>query len=275
MFDGYDLTAKSTTLLTYVAGVLSTIVGSWVANKIHVYDDERKSHRDELNVKILQPLHNVLQQSSAQTFFTNYDARRYNPKASADEFPSEFSPKLDLHDPGLKVERSLDEVLFEDARLNHYQTLMLDWKEFRETWTAFISRQVKWIEKISQDILDQSGLPAHPTRGFAGPYIMHLALAEFIYDRLNLNSTSSLEVKLNGNDYVLSDGFRSLAMDNEQKMNSLIKMINDLTDIHKSMSLEFLKEMAKLELERTTLSRQFSLALAVKKLKSCSLVSFF
>ena len=42
--------------LLYLAGILSTIVGSWVASKIHTYHENRRLHHDDLKQKVLVPL---------------------------------------------------------------------------------------------------------------------------------------------------------------------------------------------------------------------------
>jgi hypothetical protein len=47
-------------LLVFIGGVASTVVGSWVSNKIRVCHDERKAHRDDLKKQVLVPLHEGL-----------------------------------------------------------------------------------------------------------------------------------------------------------------------------------------------------------------------
>src|SRR5882672_9122092 len=47
-------------LLVWIGGVGSTVVGSWVASRIRVYDDNRKAHHDEIKQNVLMPLHDGL-----------------------------------------------------------------------------------------------------------------------------------------------------------------------------------------------------------------------
>jgi uncharacterized membrane protein YGL010W len=44
------------TMLGWAGGAASTVVGSWIASKIHVYHAHRDAHRDAINEKVLTPL---------------------------------------------------------------------------------------------------------------------------------------------------------------------------------------------------------------------------
>ena len=48
-----------------VTGVASTVVGSWISSKIHVYHENRKVHLDEIKQKVLVPLKETLTEKYA------------------------------------------------------------------------------------------------------------------------------------------------------------------------------------------------------------------
>ena len=55
-----DMTPPSTEslfrLLAFVTGVTSTVIGSWISSKIHVYHENRKVHLEEIKQKVLVPI---------------------------------------------------------------------------------------------------------------------------------------------------------------------------------------------------------------------------
>jgi len=49
-----------TTLLAFVSGVATTVAGSWISTKIHVYHEDARVHLEELKQKVLVPISVVL-----------------------------------------------------------------------------------------------------------------------------------------------------------------------------------------------------------------------
>src|SRR5205823_2965919 len=49
-------------LLGWIGGIAATVIGAGIINKIKIYQDERKSHRDELKQRVLIPLRDGLAQ---------------------------------------------------------------------------------------------------------------------------------------------------------------------------------------------------------------------
>jgi hypothetical protein len=42
-------------LLIYVGGAATTLVGSWASSKIHVYQESRKAHLEDIKQKVCSP----------------------------------------------------------------------------------------------------------------------------------------------------------------------------------------------------------------------------
>lgn len=129
---------------------------------------------------------------------------------------------------------------------------------------------------MAMEILSWSRLPAHPAPEPNGPYVMHLALAEFLYRRFLRTGTSNLYVQDQAGAAVLSDGQISYAKGPGTQIDGLLQFMISLVEVQRATASELEAELKTLEADRKTLLRQLSLVIAAKKLKGkCSLVRFF
>lgn len=107
--------------LAYLGGVASTLVGSWVSSKIHVYQDNRKAQLGDIKQKVLSPLSDALanQYSTLVTHqspvvLEEWGARRHKETASVTEHQSEDGPLLAIALPDMMA--GLDPALYADAK---------------------------------------------------------------------------------------------------------------------------------------------------------------
>jgi hypothetical protein len=116
-------------MLVYVGGVSTTIVGSWVSSKIHVYQESRKSHLEDIKQKVLLPLSEglaekygslVTHRSPAVIEYWGVRLRKEN--VSVTEYPNEHGPVLAKMTPDVMT--ATDPALYADARKKHFQKLM-------------------------------------------------------------------------------------------------------------------------------------------------------
>ena len=102
-------------LLAFIGGAASTVVGSWISSKIHVYYEQRKAHLDDLKEKVLIPLRTSLQGLRSKVFHLTpvvfvemAAATHFDEKAKATEEPTEQGDVLVAAFPGAKVFGLLD-----------------------------------------------------------------------------------------------------------------------------------------------------------------------
>ena len=142
-------------------GVASTVAGSWIASKIRVYHDDRKSHHQELKDRILRPLRDLL--AEQQALFSHRvpvltEKRGYSEIVHAR--PDQDAVRSDLvlhcHNPWDGVLLELDRALFEDANRIHYKKLLAEILAVATSWDLHIERCRMWVAEIGNEILDSS-----------------------------------------------------------------------------------------------------------------------
>src|SRR5579864_6467313 len=87
--------------LAYLGGAATTLVGSWVSSKIHVYQDNRKAHLEDIKQKVLIPLrdalanqYSTLANHQSPAVLEEWGNRRRREAASVTEHQSEDGPLL-------------------------------------------------------------------------------------------------------------------------------------------------------------------------------------
>jgi hypothetical protein len=264
--------------LPYILGVVSTLVGSWIASKIRVYHDARNAHRDDLKQKVLEPLRNALvSRPTALIFTSEWAAQTYDRRALADQVPTKHGYFLQVSVATLTPIGILDEALFEDACVHHHKQLMGDWQRVASSWTVHVDRCRALIEHMAEEMVRASEIKPYPTEGSTvDPFVMHLKLATFIFARLQGTGQLSLRVERRGNGALLSDGAANPAFGSVEQMESLLAWINAKMKSARPLATRLEQEFAELQADCAKLSREFSLAIAAKKLKRrCPLVRYF
>lgn len=270
--------------LYWTGGALSTVIcawlSSWLSNKTRIYHDTRNSHRDEIHENILAPMHSALQSQGNPQFSINWQQQRYNSTALAHESPTIFGKTLRLVGTPPINSRNFDEALFEDAKTHHYLSIISSWENFNNAWCAHIISHHTWIEEMAEEVLRKSELPQHSQEPFLDKYVSQLGVALFIYHRLRgigqTNLTIEKQLHQQVDRFDLHESHTVLATGSEQEMKQLMALVEELRKSHMSLALRIQQELAYLDMERVSLSRQLSLAIAGKKLRGrCPLVNFF
>lgn len=258
-------------LLIYTGGVATTLAGSWVASKIRVYHDNRNLHRDDLREKVLLPLRDGLIVSyrplamckKPAILSNNWGTRALNESAKLTEEPLEMGPLLVSEDPRADVEADVDEALLADARKYHYERLVSEWQGFASRWTAHVRECERWVSRVAERILTESGLPPFPARD---AYAMHFYLAVFIYQRLFGFPTRPLKKGTVGDRSCLASDVTTCALGEDQKMDDLLAVLDNIREAERATADRFMEELRKLTGEVASLTSDLGLAIAERKL---------
>lgn len=266
-------------LLIYVGGVATTVAGSWIASKIRVYHDNRNLHRDDLKQRDLVPLRAGLIDSylplagrKVLAIRTNWGDRALNESAKLTEEPLEMGVMLITEDPRPNVEANLDEALFADARQHHYERLVSEWQGLASRWSAHVRECERWVSRIADRILTESGLPP-----FQAPddYVMHLYLALFLYQRLFGFPTRPLAKSTVGHRPCLANNSITVALGDDQKMDKLLATLDEIRETEREPADELMAGSRRMAEEFATLSNELGLAIAERKLYGrCRMVGF-
>jgi hypothetical protein len=264
-------------LLYWIGGVAATVAGARVTSKIRDYQDARNYHREELKEHILRPMRTQIEELQLLPMFSvEWFQKHRNPNASALEPPVTYGPVLSMNASNQNLGNPTELALFEDARVNYYPKLITSWNKLKGSWFVHLDRRMKWIEEIAEAILGASGLEAHPTKDVNAPYVMHLALAMFVYNRLIGSGDGVLSVQTESSVAFLSDGGQRLAMGQTGQIAHIVQLTDSLIQFHKVRAAQLHEELTKMISDRSSLSNQFSFAIAEKKLSHhCGLVPFF
>src|SRR5260370_545920 len=195
-------------------------------------------------------------------FEFKWEQQKYNAQALAQETPATFGLTLVFSDPGRAAQSTLDDALFEDARVDHYKELMSGWDVFRDSWSVLLGRLEKWMHVIAQDLLDASVLPANPSLNLC-TYIMPLDLAAFVCQRLVQKGLTNLDiVPEEGGKAILRLGqSQSVAVGSKEPISKLMDLVNSLVEEHRPFSFEIHQGLLQLPKSRAHLSPQFILTI--------------
>jgi hypothetical protein len=267
--------------LLYLAGILSTVVGSWVASKIHAYHDNRRMHHDDLKQKVVVPLLQGLRSRYAPLVSHACDMvriqhgqLRQNVDAKVTEDAQVYGSSIQAIDPAAAVEGTLDMGLLEDARQNHYKKLIEDWETFRTGWTEYARKCEEWVVAMATRILHDSGLPSlRLPQG--GPYVMEYSLAIFLYLRLFSRPSSTLRKVKEGEAWVLYS-VGQVASGDEEQIDELVRLLDSLVETEQAVVKGLLNQSRSFQERLRALSRKLSLASVERSLRGrCSMVKCF
>jgi hypothetical protein len=258
----------------YAGGVASTVVGSWLTSKIRLYHDARNSHRDDLKAKVLERLReNISLYFANPRFNVLHQSQAHNPDALSGEYPNTYGPTVTLQRLGDRID--VDEVLLEDARHHHYRSILASWDAFVREWEEQAAKHKEFILAVANEILGASNLTAFPTATFSGPYIMHWYIGNFIHSRLVLDAETRLEIQPQSDSFIITDNHVTAAKGTEGAMKNVIQWVDGIMIARREQVKGLREGLAKLNNQRSALSRQLNLAIAEKKLRQrCSLVKF-
>lgn len=273
-------------LLIWVGGVAATVVGSWASSKIHVYQESRKAHLDDIKQKVLLPLsdalaehYGVLVTHRSPVVIEFWGVRLRKENVSVTEYPNEHGPVLTKVVPDVMA--ATDPALYTDARKKHFRKAITHTEQFLTAWRAHADECYSWVLRLSEEILAETKLPTHPVQHGAA-YVMHYRLAVFIYRRL----CHSLEFALskrnpnqsqNTTSYWVLEGFDGTpAAGTEQEMDALLIYLDDLMAREKGTAARLLRNAQALEQQLTLLRGELNYAVAARRLRhQCDLIPFF
>jgi hypothetical protein len=263
-------------LYIFVGAVISGLVG-WLSSLYNHYRDSRKHHLEELKQHVLEPLRSaMLNATLLPTLEVVFGIQTYNPNAGVSEYPMGHGPVLAAQESEVTLDRVVEEALLEDARQNHYVSLMSSWGKFSQAVAQHSRDRQAWIEGLAKEILAFSGLPAHPAKDHNGPYVMQIQLAMVIYGRLMEFGEATLKIEQHPDSACLTNGGANWAKGRPEQMKALMHKMDELISANRDRTTELRSEFASLLQERNTLVGRFSYEISAKKLPGrCDLVPFF
>jgi hypothetical protein len=269
------------TLLAWVGGVVSTIVGSWISSKIHVYHESRRSHLEDIKEKALIPLSEALRRVYGPLVCHESVAvsEKWAPQQLKDGAPvTERHDHMPLLEPVVpEVVSASDQALYVDAKKKHFPDLISQVEQFDAAWRAHASECYKWVLGLSEEILKGSGMQPQPV-SYGTPYVRHYSLGLFVYRRLFHGGRYSVFKRSSHPPTSWTvEGFDGMsAGGTEQQVDAVVALLNQLVEREKGKA-EGLKESARtLERQLSELCRELDYAIASRRLRRhCDLVRFF
>ncbi len=273
-------------LIGWIGGIVAAVIGSWVANKIKIYQDERKSHRDDLKQRVLIPLHDGLEQHFKPLVFNLRPAvtvgmgvtTHFDEKAKATEEQTEQGDVLLSPFPGSTVFGSLDAVLLEDAKKNHFSKQMAEVDRFVQRWITYASECHAWVSRIAREILAGSGLPAFPLKDMGPdiqPVVTHFRLAVFVYKRLFKQHAPALRVVPMEPHWTVQGEGCTAALGSKEQMDGLVAQIEKLLESEQATARRLLNIAGELQNDFQELMPRLEYAIAARRLRHrCDLVTF-
>lgn len=264
-----------------VTGVASTVIGSWVSSKIHVYHDSRNAHLEDIKQKILIPLSNVLSNEygplvthKIHVIDEGWGVRNRREEAGVTEQQIDDGPLLLTAVPEMRA--GLDLALYTDARKRHFSQLLHESEQFADAWRAHANDCHGWVDHISQEILTRSGMQPYPVQQFGTPYVAHYKLALFVYRRLFGCWPQSLFKRVRNSPAWAIEGFAGTSAEGtEQQLTDLISILDNLVVEEKATAERLKSDALRLKRSLMRLCEEISYALASRRLrKRCDLVPF-
>ncbi len=274
-------------LLIWVAGIAATIIGSWIASKIRVYHDARRSHHEDLKAKVLAPLRDVVTEHlplfnhKQPVILETWNRLSVAKAVPAQEDAGKHGAVLESVNPWPAAFDEIDRALFEDAKAKHHRALISEVQAVAKAWEIHALRCLTWTGQMANMILAASKMnPYEPP--YAAPYVLHLRLGGFVYRRLFGLPTEVLRKQSQGQFWSLEGaptvpnviGAASIAQ--EAEIERLIKVVNDCMVANREQATQLQNESDGIYNRSLALRSKLESALASKKLrKRCDLVPFF
>jgi len=268
-------------LFFYVSGVASTIVGSLVSSKIHVYHENRKAHLEEMKQKVLTPLSDALAEKygslvthRSPVVIEYWGVRLRKENVRVTEYPNEHGPVLTKVTPNIIA--AADPALYTDARKKHFHKVINHTEQFLTAWEAHADECYAWVMRLSEEILSECNLPTHPAQ-YGSPYVMQYRLGVFIYRRLCHSLEMALSKRNQNVGYWVLEGFDGTpAAGTEQDLNALLSYLDNLMERERSTADRLLRNARTLEQDLALLCSELNYAIAARRLRhTCDLVPFF
>jgi hypothetical protein len=273
-------------LLFWIVGVATTIAGSWIASKIRLYHDDRKSHHQDLKDRVLRPLRDLFVDHQALfshrvPVLTEKLSYSQVDHARPDQDAVRSGLVLHCNNPWESALLEIDRALFEDANRMHYKKLLAEILVLASSWESHAERCRMWVAEIANDILTSSQMnPYAPP--YTPPYVNHLRLGLWIYGRLFHLPTEALR-QTNQGKYWSIEGAPTVpneignaTLANEGQNTLLLQKIEEITAANCTRASELQRESENITSQAVRLRSRLECEIAKKKLRGhCDLVKFF
>jgi hypothetical protein len=274
-------------LLLWIGGVASTIVGSWVSSKIHVYHENRKAHLENIKSNVLTPIRDELKEfepfvfNKQPLFSLTHTTTKYHQNAPLTESSVEGERLLNAAFPTGLLFRGTEPALTQDVRMTHLPELMKALSRFVKNWTLYTGECGFRLTRLAKEILERSGLPEFPKKAtfWPQPLVQHLDLAILIHRRSFGFPTSILKLEqVSGSDLwaIQSDDGTRYAFGQEEQVRTLLEYLNGLVISENASGQKLLNQSLRIQEEFVRVGALLDFAIASQRLrKKCDLVSFF
>jgi hypothetical protein len=276
-------------LLFWIGGIVATVLGSWVASKIHVYHEQRNAHRDDIKKRVLVPIRKglnahfrpLLWKLAPMVFVQTGATTHFKDKPKVTEEPAEQGDVLLVEFPATTVFGSLDSALLSDARQVHFRDTLSEVDSFVKRWNSLTGECHVWTSRIANEILQASGLPRFPPPRTQNPlsYVMHLRLGLFVCKRLLGLPTRALypEPQYPEQDRVnLHSEEGTVAVGSKDEIATLVGCLDGLLDSEAQTGMALRDRIAELQQVFDRLVPKLDYAIASRQLHGrCDLVTFF
>jgi hypothetical protein len=272
-------------LVGWVGGVATTVAGSWVATKIHVYHAHRDSHRDELRTSVLEPLlaclrDKILPLARIAVPLVEGGATQtiYHENARSTEPDYGNGEALIIEAPWNNFKYHVDPVLYEDARTRHFGDLIRRVEDFARAWEKYTDEVTDWVGELSQRITETAGLPPLAYGPGARFYAASRHIAVFIYKRIfHIPVRPLYRAPSAGGEVSLTDEKGvTVAYALSDKITEVVNLTNAMIANEKPRGPALLSKARNLSSQLDGIIPAVQLAIASKKLKKrCVLVRFF
>jgi hypothetical protein len=264
-----------------LAGVVSTIVGSWISSKIHVYHQNRTVHLEAIRDKVLTPLRSGLEQhlrplvnQQAPVISVKLDSQHFKDAAKVTEDPTTWATLIEADFPFGRVFGGIEPALLDDAKTCHYSDLMRTLDTFSAEWIDYARECHAWVSELAARIFSNSHLPAF-LPNMSRPYVMQCELANFVYKRLFRFTTGSVRKTQDSEGWLLIYGSQSVAAGTPEQLDVLIEMLDNLLESEKPRATALQTKRAALQTRFSELVAKLDSAIASQRLHGrCDLVTF-
>lgn len=275
-------TESAVRALAWVGGSVSTLAGAWVTSKIHGYQENRKTHLEDIKQKVLVPLSTALTDQFKPlvshhnpAVVEEWGTRNRREAADVTEHRIDDGPLLLIAAPNPNT--GIDEALYLDAKKNHFPRVIEKVETFAHAWRSHATECHAWVARMADEILSKSGLQAFPVQQYGTPYVDHYKLALFIYRRLFPSTEHTLLVHVRNppNQWVIEGFLGTSAEGSEEQLKALISLLNELVAREKPTADRLWLNSQNLAQGLSALLSEINYAIASRRLrKNCDLVPF-
>ena len=264
-----------------VTGVASTVVGSWISSRFHIYDENRRVHLEALRDCVLKPLRAGLEDHLKPVLTRKvpvvcvvHDAKIFHPHAKVTEQSESFANVLAGVFPFGGIYQSVEMALLHDARTHHFTDLMKTIDSFLKECIDYAGECQAWIARVAGELTEASGLPPFAPNQ-TGFYVMNCRLAHFVYLRLFQLPSGNVKKDEGGNRWILNYGAYVAAVGTSEQIDTLVNLLDKLVEAERDHAAQLQRREAGLREKFTRVSESLDFAAASCHLHGrCDLVPF-